>query len=143
MAEEFDPKVEMAWEQEIARRIAAIEAGTAQYQSVEEALKEIDRRFPDSPIRAGTAAEMERAFQALRPLTDEEAMRIEETWAWANTWEEGVESEVTLPSGEVDSSDKISQGIFLALKRARLEAQRRAKVYGTEQLLGFDKEENL
>ena len=113
MAEEFDPKVEMAWEQEIATRIAAIEAGTAQYQSVEEALKEIDRRFPDNPIRAGTAADMERAFQALRPLTDEAAMRIEETWAWANTWEEGVESEVALPSGEVDSSDKnIARDIF-------------------------------
>jgi hypothetical protein len=143
MAEEFDLKVEMAWEQEISRRIAAIEAGTAQYRSVEEALKEIDRRFPDNPIRVGTAADMEMAFQVLRPLTDEEAMRIEETLARANTWDEGVESTVVLPSGEVDSSDKISQGIFLALKRARLEAQRRAKVYGTEELLGFDKEENL
>jgi hypothetical protein len=29
------------------------------------------------------------------------------------------------------------------LKRARLEAQRRAEVYETEQLPGFDKEENL
>jgi hypothetical protein len=144
MAEDFlNPKVEMAWEQEIARRISAIENGTAQYRSVEEALEEIDRRFPDNPIREGTAADMEKAFQSLRPLTDEEAMRIEEALGWANTWDVGVDSEMALPSAEVDSSDKISQGILRALMRARLEARRRAKVYGTEQLLGFDKEENL
>jgi hypothetical protein len=144
MAEDFlNPKLEMAWEQEIAARISAIENGTAQYRSVDEALEEIDRRFPDNPIRAGTAADMERAFQSLRPLTDEEALRFEEVLACANTWDVGVDSEMALPSGEVDSSDKISQGILRALMRARLEARRRAKVYGTEQLLGFDKEENL
>jgi hypothetical protein len=86
---------------------------------------------------------MERAFQSLRPLTGEEAMRIEEALGWANTWDVGVDAEVALPSGEGDSSDELSQGILRALKRARLEAQRRAEVYETEQLPGFDKEENL
>lgn len=41
-----DPAIEEAWDQEIARRIASIENGTAQYRSVEDALAEIDRRFP-------------------------------------------------------------------------------------------------
>ncbi len=41
-----DPAIEEAWEQEITRRIASIENGTAQYRSVEDALAEIDRRFP-------------------------------------------------------------------------------------------------
>lgn len=41
-----NPAIEEAWDQEIARRIASIENGTAQYRSVEDALAEIDRRFP-------------------------------------------------------------------------------------------------
>jgi hypothetical protein len=41
-----DPAIEEAWDQEIARRIASIENGTAQYRSVDDALAEIDRRFP-------------------------------------------------------------------------------------------------
>jgi hypothetical protein len=40
------PAIEEAWDQEITRRIASIENGTAQYRSVEDALAEIDRRFP-------------------------------------------------------------------------------------------------
>jgi hypothetical protein len=30
---------------------------------------------------------MEKAFQALSPLTQEEATRIEEVMAWGNAWE--------------------------------------------------------
>ena len=41
-----DPAIEEVWDQEIARRIASIENGTAQYQIVEDALAEIERRFP-------------------------------------------------------------------------------------------------
>ena len=41
-----DPAIEEAWDQEIARRIASIENGTAQFKSVEDALAEIERRFP-------------------------------------------------------------------------------------------------
>ncbi len=41
-----DPAIEEAWDQEITRRIASIENGTAQYRSVEDAFAEIDRRFP-------------------------------------------------------------------------------------------------
>ena len=40
------PAIEEAWDQEITRRIASIENGTAQYRSVDDALAEIDRRFP-------------------------------------------------------------------------------------------------
>ena len=37
------------------------------------------------------------------------------------------------------TSEKISKGILNALKRGRVEAARRAKVYGTERLLGLEK----
>jgi hypothetical protein len=37
------------------------------------------------------------------------------------------------------TSEKITKGIFNALKRSRVEAARRAKVYGTERLLGLEK----
>jgi hypothetical protein len=30
---------------------------------------------------------MEKAFQTLRPLTQEEANRVEEVMAWGNAWE--------------------------------------------------------
>lgn len=41
-----NPAIEEAWEQEITRRIASIENGTAQYRSIEDALAETERRFP-------------------------------------------------------------------------------------------------
>lgn len=41
-----NPVIEEAWDLEIAKRIASIENGTAQYESVEDALAEIERRFP-------------------------------------------------------------------------------------------------
>jgi len=37
------------------------------------------------------------------------------------------------------TSEKITKGILNALKRGRVEATRRAKVYGTERLLGLEK----
>ena len=37
------------------------------------------------------------------------------------------------------TSEKITKGVFNALKRSRVEAVRRAKVYGTERLLGLEK----
>jgi predicted CopG family antitoxin len=37
--------------------------------------------------KRGTAADMEKAFQALSPLTQEEANRVEEVMAWGNAWE--------------------------------------------------------
>jgi predicted CopG family antitoxin len=37
--------------------------------------------------KRGTGADMEKAFQALSPLTQEEATRIEEVMAWGNAWE--------------------------------------------------------
>ncbi len=44
--EATDSAIEEAWDLEIIRRIASIENGTAQYQSVEDALAKIERRFP-------------------------------------------------------------------------------------------------
>ena len=41
-----DPSIEEAWEQEIGRRIAGIQDGTAEYKSSEEVFSELDRRFP-------------------------------------------------------------------------------------------------
>jgi len=40
------PAIEEAWEQEIAKRIASIENGTAQYTDAEQVLAELDSRFP-------------------------------------------------------------------------------------------------
>jgi len=37
--------------------------------------------------KRGTAADMEKAFQCLKPLTEEEAKQIEEDMGWANSWE--------------------------------------------------------
>lgn len=37
--------------------------------------------------KRGTAADMEKAFQTLSPLTQEEANRVEEVMAWGNAWE--------------------------------------------------------
>ncbi|MEI8122589.1 MAG: addiction module protein [bacterium] len=41
-----DPSIEEAWEQEIGRRIAGIQDGTAEYKSSEKVFSELDRRFP-------------------------------------------------------------------------------------------------
>ena len=37
--------------------------------------------------KRGTAADMEKAFQSLKPLTEEEAKRIEEAMGWVNSWD--------------------------------------------------------
>jgi hypothetical protein len=44
--QDYSPAVEAAWEQEIARRMKAIDAGTAQARSFEEVFADLDRRFP-------------------------------------------------------------------------------------------------
>ncbi len=40
------PAIEEAWEQDIAKRIASIGNGTAQYTDAEQVLAELDSRFP-------------------------------------------------------------------------------------------------
>jgi len=37
--------------------------------------------------KRGTGADMEKAFQTLSPLTQEEANRIKEVMAWGSAWE--------------------------------------------------------
>ena len=44
--QDFSPQVAAAWEEEIARRIQAIKAGSAQSKSFDEVFAELDRRFP-------------------------------------------------------------------------------------------------
>jgi putative addiction module component (TIGR02574 family) len=39
-------EVESAWEEEICRRMKAVEEGTAQARPLEEVFAELDRRFP-------------------------------------------------------------------------------------------------
>ncbi len=41
-----DASVDEAWEQEIARRMARVEDGTAKYRSSADVFAELDRRFP-------------------------------------------------------------------------------------------------
>jgi len=41
-----DAGVDEAWEQEIARRMATVEEGTAKYRSSADVFTELDRRFP-------------------------------------------------------------------------------------------------
>lgn len=44
--QEFSPEVDNAWEEEICRRMKAVEAGTARAGSMEEVFADLDRRFP-------------------------------------------------------------------------------------------------
>jgi hypothetical protein len=41
-----DPSVDEAWDQEIERRIAGIQDGSAEYKSSGEVFAKLDRRFP-------------------------------------------------------------------------------------------------
>lgn len=42
---DFSPEVEAAWEEEIVRRLRAVENGTAKSRSAEEVFVDLDRRF--------------------------------------------------------------------------------------------------
>ena len=44
--QEFSPQVEAAWEDEICRRMKAVETGAATARSLEEVFADLDRRFP-------------------------------------------------------------------------------------------------
>ena len=44
--QEFSPQVEAAWEDEICRRMKAVETGAAKARSLEEVFADLDRRFP-------------------------------------------------------------------------------------------------
>jgi predicted CopG family antitoxin len=50
--------------------------------------------------KRGTAADMGKAFQSLKPLTDEEAKRIEEAMGWANSWDNVSDTWSSVASGE-------------------------------------------
>ena len=43
---DFLPKLEAVWEDEIVRRLQAVENGTAKARNVEEVFADLDRRFP-------------------------------------------------------------------------------------------------
>jgi len=42
----FSPDVETAWDDEISRRLKAVEAGAARSRGFDEVFAELDRRFP-------------------------------------------------------------------------------------------------
>lgn len=42
----FSPEVEAEWEDELCRRLQAVEAGAAQTRSLDEVFADLDRRFP-------------------------------------------------------------------------------------------------
>ncbi len=42
---DFSPEVDAAWEEEIARRLGAVDAGTARSRPAAEVFAELDRRF--------------------------------------------------------------------------------------------------
>lgn len=44
--QDFSPQVEAAWEDEICRRMKAVETGTATTRSLEDVFADLDRRFP-------------------------------------------------------------------------------------------------
>ena len=54
--------------------------------------------------KRGTAADMEKAFQSLKPLTDEEAKQIKEAMGWANSWENVSDTWSGLASGDKHAS---------------------------------------
>ena len=43
---DFSPQVEAAWEDEICRRMKAVETGAATTRSLEDVFADLDRRFP-------------------------------------------------------------------------------------------------
>jgi len=43
---EFSPEIQTAWDQEISRRMRAVEAGTARSRSFDEVFADLDRHFP-------------------------------------------------------------------------------------------------
>jgi hypothetical protein len=45
--EEFSPEAEPLWEEEICRRMKAVEAGTAEARPLQEVFADLDRRFPE------------------------------------------------------------------------------------------------
>lgn len=44
--QDFSPEIEAAWEDEICRRLKAVEAGDAKARSMEAVFADLDRRFP-------------------------------------------------------------------------------------------------
>ena len=46
MDRDFSPEVDAAWEEEIARRLRAVDDGTARSRPATEVFAELDRRFP-------------------------------------------------------------------------------------------------
>ena len=44
--QDFSPQVEAAWEDEICRRMKAVETGAATTRSLEDVFADLDRRFP-------------------------------------------------------------------------------------------------
>ena len=44
--QDFSPATEAAWDEEIARRLKAVQAGTARSKSFDEVFADLDRRFP-------------------------------------------------------------------------------------------------
>lgn len=54
--------------------------------------------------KRGTAADMEKAFQSLKPLTDEEAQQIEQAIGWANSWDNVSDTWTSLSSEEKHAS---------------------------------------
>ncbi|MBI3852535.1 MAG: addiction module protein [Verrucomicrobia bacterium] len=44
--QEFSPQAEAAWEDEICRRMKAVETGAATTRSLEDVFADLDRRFP-------------------------------------------------------------------------------------------------
>jgi hypothetical protein len=47
---------------------------------------------------------MEKAFQSLKPLTEEEAKRIEDDMGWANSWDNVSDTWSSLATGEKHAS---------------------------------------
>ena len=47
--QEFSPGVDAAWDEEICRRMKAVQDATASASSVEEVFADLDRRFPSAP----------------------------------------------------------------------------------------------
>jgi hypothetical protein len=44
--QDFSPEVDAAWDEEIARRLRAVEEGTARSRPATEVFSDLDRRFP-------------------------------------------------------------------------------------------------
>jgi predicted CopG family antitoxin len=87
--------------------------------------------------KRGTAADMEKAFQSLKPLTEEEAKRIEEAMGWANSWDNVSDTWSSVATGEKHAGCSIAGCQFFDFAVAARREECRCNLAQCEWGFGF------